>query len=87
MSDTMNDLSKRSVGAAIQQQYAPAPQGLLGNARDPINMRARQEYNRYALEAQQRGEPVVPFEAWTKQYMTQPQQPDMLQKLKGLLGM
>ena len=94
MSDTMqNSLSKRSVGAAIQGGYPqPQPQGLLGNARDPINMRARQEYSRYAIEAQQRGEPAMPFDAWMKQYMTtpQPQQapsPGMMQQLRGLLGM
>ena len=83
----MNDLSKPSVDAAIRRQYAPPPQGLLGNMRDPVNMRAREEYNRYAIEAQQRGEPALPFDAWMKQYMTQPQQPDVIQKLRGLLGM
>jgi len=90
----MGDLSKQSVDDAIRRQYAPAPQGLLGNMRDPVNMRARLEYNKYATEMQQQGQPAAPFEVWVKQYMTtpapQPQQapsPGMMQQLRGLLGM
>jgi len=88
----MSDLSKQSVMDAIQQQNAPAPMGLLGNARDPVNMRARQEYTRYAIEQQQQGLPAAPFEEWMKQYMTMPQpaqqapEPGMMQRLRGLLG-
>ena len=83
----MSQFSKENVLRTIQQQSAPPPQGLLGNMRDPVNMRARQEYNRYAIERQQQGLPAAPFEEWMKQYMTQPQQPNMMQRLRGLLGM
>ena len=76
----MGDLSKESVRKAIEEQYARppqvAPQGLLGvpgTPRDPLAMRARQEYNRYAIEMQQQGLPPLPFEDWQKQNLAPPQ--------------
>ncbi len=86
----MNDLSKDAVMREIMRQHQPPPQGLLGNMRDPVNMRSRQEYTRYVLQQQEQGMPAMPFEDWQRQYMQQPAAPagpGMMERLRGLLGM
>lgn len=95
-----NSLSKESVARAIDDIRRPppaAPQGGLlapvGTPRDPIGMRARQEYNNYVVQMALQGQPALPFEQWHAQFMKppavqQPQQPpaSMFEKFRGLLG-
>lgn len=74
-------LSKEAVLAAINaQQQGGAPMGGLlgmgvpGTPRDPLAMRARQEYTRYAMEMQQQGMAPLPFEEWQRRNLQPPQQ-------------
>lgn len=81
-------MSKEAVLAEIARQSGQQPMppvggllGVPGTPRDPLAMRARQEYTRYALEMQQQGMAPLPFEEWQKQNL-QPPQP---QSPSGLL--
>lgn len=74
------DLSKRRVMEEISKQGQPpmAPSGGMGllgvpgTPRDPLAMRARQEYTKYAEQMMQQGMQPIPFEEWQRQNLAPP---------------